>query len=261
MTLVVHVPFIDVFAGPRRDLERVTQARMGENLAEVETQGSYSLVECEDGYRGWIDREGVTDIGSDYYARSHDVLAIMEPFVPISSDPDHFDPFTIATMGSRLAFAANERGKQRILLPNQKIGYVIACEVRPADNPFPTRGAKGVVRTSLRLRGVPYLWGGTTPWGLDCSGFVQLVFRVNGYSVKRDAQIQYDTAGKIVAPGDITTGDLLFFKKGSETKVSHVAIYLGSDKIIHSSGRAGKVLVEYLEALRQILVGARRVIQ
>jgi len=82
----------------------------------------------------------------------------------------------------------------------------------------------------------PYLWGGKTPFGIDCSGFSQMVFRICGYSISRDAWQQASQGKPVDNFNDALPGDLAFFKN-AEGKVSHVGIVLSDSRIIHASGR------------------------
>ncbi|HNC29596.1 MAG TPA: C40 family peptidase, partial [Cyclobacteriaceae bacterium] len=81
----------------------------------------------------------------------------------------------------------------------------------------------------------PYLWGGKSPFGIDCSGFVQMVFKINGYKLQRDSA-QQAKQGKNVSFQDMLPGDLMFFKN-KENQIVHVGIFMGDEKIIHASGK------------------------
>lgn len=97
------------------------------------------------------------------------------------------------------------------------------------------RDAEYVKLMAKKYLNAPYQWGGKSPFGIDCSGFVQLVFKINGYKLLRDAA-QQAKQGKAVELKDIQPGDLAFFAT-KEDKISHVGILLGDDKIIHASGK------------------------
>lgn len=103
------------------------------------------------------------------------------------------------------------------------------------------RDAEFIKLTAKKYLNAPYLWGGRSPFGIDCSGFVQMVFKINGYRLSRDAGQQVKQ-GKALAFGDIQPGDLAFFK-GRDERITHVGIFLGDDKIIHASG---KVRIDHL---------------
>ena len=103
------------------------------------------------------------------------------------------------------------------------------------------RDAEFLKLTAKKYLNSPYQWGGKSPFGIDCSGFVQLVFKINGYRLLRDAA-QQAKQGKPVTVKDIQAGDLVFFKNTSD-QVVHVGIFIGEDKIIHASG---KVRIDHL---------------
>lgn len=98
-------------------------------------------------------------------------------------------------------------------------------------------GRKQIVSTAKRYLGVPYRYGGTTPRGFDCSGFVSYVFRKNGIAVTRSTSGQYQN-GTRVSRWRLQPGDLVFFKTGRK-RISHVGIYTGSRRFIHAP-RTGK---------------------
>lgn len=96
-----------------------------------------------------------------------------------------------------------------------------------------------ILSTADSLKGIPYVWGGTTPSGFDCSGFVQYVYKQNGYNITRTTYTQWDNDGVFVSKSDLQPGDLLYF--GSSSAPSHVGIYVGNGMMIHSP-RTGDVV-------------------
>ncbi len=94
-----------------------------------------------------------------------------------------------------------------------------------------------IITTATRYIGTPYRWAGTTPAGFDCSGFVMTVYSMNGLAIRRMADEQYYGGNKLKKE-DLTTGDLVFFSTYGPG-VTHVGIYMGDDKFIHSSSRRG----------------------
>ncbi len=98
-------------------------------------------------------------------------------------------------------------------------------------------GQNGIVNLARQFLGVPYVWGGSSPNGFDCSGFVQYVYAQQGISLPRTADIQA-TAGYPVDKADLQPGDLVFFA-GDYVNISHVGIYVGDGKMIHASTSYG----------------------
>jgi cell wall-associated NlpC family hydrolase len=147
--------------------------------------------------------------------------------------------------------------------PSAEPGPVAAAPAAPAPTPAP-RPTKvfdsyALVGTALQLRGTPYLDGGASPRGFDCSGFTQYVFAQYGVGLPRSVEDQYRRGSRIDSK-DLSDGDLLFFATTSRGP-SHVGIVIGSDQFVHAPSSTGVVRVERLSAdyWSQRFVGARRV--
>ncbi len=93
-----------------------------------------------------------------------------------------------------------------------------------------------IVRTARSFIGVPYLWGGNTQDGLDCSGFTMAVYRLNGLNLPRSSREQFE-AGRFVSKAELREGDLVFVRTAAADKISHVGVYIGEDEFIHAPGR------------------------
>jgi len=103
-----------------------------------------------------------------------------------------------------------------------------------------------IMGTARRYLGVPYRYGGDTPRGFDCSGFVMYVFRKNGYPMPRDAVSQY-REGRKVSLREARPGDLVFFNTSGAKRFSHVGIYAGRGKFIHAPSSGKRVSVASLD--------------
>jgi len=249
-----------MLAKPDKSSQRVSQVRLGDNLAMKDRAAGYVLVISEDGYEGWVERTKTRRSKSCGYAKRGDVVAVEAPFEPISSEPKELDVIETAPMGSVLQVVGKRKNGLKVLLPDRRVGFLRTGTVRPARRPFPKEDAEAIVRRALGLVGTPYLWGGTTPWGFDCSGFVQLVFRMGGYQLLRDADMQFMGNGKPVPRQEMIRGDLLFFRGRDSSKVSHVAISLDKRTMVHASGSRGFVTVEPISTLGKLLIGVKRVV-
>lgn len=128
-------------------------------------------------------------------------------------------------------------------------------------SPTASGAAAAVINTAKSYLNVPYVWGGTSPQGFDCSGFIQYVYSKHGISLPRVTADQY-TAGTGISRSDLIPGDLVFFET-YKAGASHVGIYLGNDQFIHASSGAGKVTISNLTSAyyTEHYVGARRVLK
>lgn len=143
-----------------------------------------------------------------------------------------------------------KKGWTKVLLPSGKEGWVISAKVKAHDGFFSIAKGEGdantltdkqmedIIATAFKLKGVPYLWGGMTPKGVDCSGLVRWSCIMNGIVIPRNAS-QIIHCGDEVSLDAMQRGDLVFFgtpaKDGRPQRVTHIGIYLGDNRIIHSS--------------------------
>ncbi|MGD1048525.1 MAG: C40 family peptidase [Candidatus Krumholzibacteriaceae bacterium] len=218
--------------------ELLTQLIMGEVAYPLKTEGDWFLVRLPDGYQGWIRSWYVreTDAGeiASYGAAAR---AIVEGNVGyVVSGPDEGSlPVSEAVAGTRLIASPPGAGYRAVKLPGGKSGFLRSDLIADAPEHMEPDRAR-LVRRAKRFLGIPYLWGGTTPKGFDCSGLVNRVFLMEGVSLPRDSDRQ--ALAGVPLPREAldgpASGDLLFFGEGG--KVGHVAISLGAGLFIHAYG-------------------------
>jgi cell wall-associated NlpC family hydrolase len=228
----------DVRRESAHSAELLTQLIMGEAAYALKAEGDWFLVRLADGYHGWIRswyvRETDADEIASYEASAH---AIVEGNVGyVLSEPDEQSlPVSEAVAGTRLVAADAGGGFRAVTLPGGRTGFMRAELIADAAERHVPDGAR-LAQRAMRFLGIPYLWGGTTPKGFDCSGLVKRVFLMEGVSLPRDSDRQA-LAGTSVQAGRLEAlapGDLLFFGEGG--KVGHVAISLGGGLFIHAYG-------------------------
>jgi cell wall-associated NlpC family hydrolase len=280
--ILINRPVDDLRREPSRASERVSQALLGEAAHLLDVQGDWSLIALEhDGYLGWIHSAALypclqADVVSWQSACQAKVIAELlpawqaDPSIQVGMRPAGKLPF-----GVYLPVEQWEGECDLVRLPDGRVWWVVHSGLLPLDQqPKPDgTGIPFTLNLMQRFVGVPYLWGGRTPFGFDCSGFTQAFWGFMGISIPRDADLQYQAGFPIDVPPQ--PGDLLFFGEADESQpstrfasISHVAISLGADEIIHSNGAAWGVSYNSLNPdrpayrawLREHLVGARRFI-
>jgi gamma-D-glutamyl-L-lysine dipeptidyl-peptidase len=262
---VATAAVVPLLAGPVISETHVSQAVMGRRLTVLRQRGRWLQCRSDDGYLGWVHR-GYVRLVSEAEARAWEVGAGGE--VCISLGAEVLDDG--GEVAGRLPWGARalRLPDGTVYMPNGTAGHPRGTLLPLAERPqrFPPDGRR-MVETAAMWLGAPYLWGGVTMAGVDCSGLVQAVFHLHGIGLPRDSDQQART-GQPVEPdedfGNLQPGDLLYFAE-TPARISHVTMSMGGSRIIHSSLGNGGVArndllgkVPFERELREIFVCARR---
>ena len=245
------------------------QLLMGTPVTILAEEGYWRLVLSPDPYMAWCVDRGLTEMTElelkEYLKAPKYICTAL--YSQIYTCPDRSSEKVSDLVAGDLMLNAGKaaKGFVRILLPSGKEGFVPKKDVEDFAGWAAKAKAdsKSILSTAEQLLGVPYMWGGTSVKGLDCSGFTRLVWLLNGVLLPRNASQQALT-GKEVPPTQeyLAPGDLLFF--GRDGIVTHVGIYAGEGRFIHASGSVRRSSLnpgdpDYYE-LSDRLMSARRVI-
>jgi hypothetical protein len=233
-------------AEPREKAEQTSQVLFGETVRILRDQDDFTEVNSPDGYKGWALRRHLSILETGERYPAVDRAAMVAPlFLPVFREPSgQSERITLLTLGTavELGQGSAEAVYYPINLPGGGIGYLEGgALIVPRYPPIEKLGPNLAV-VARGMIGVPYWWGGRTPFGLDCSGFVQRVYWLCGHTIPRDAYQQ--AASALFAPverGDLQPGDLVFFQGGDPRGrgITHVGIALGENNFIHASGDLG----------------------
>lgn len=265
---VVNAAVAPVHGEPRVSAAQVSQSVLGRRLDLLSRRDAWWRVRADDGYIGWV-HHGYLRVGEAAWARAWEHGEDGRPMVSLGAELVDPEGRTLARLPWGARVVRDAAG--RFLLPDGRRGELRAGELIDADrvpDRFPPV-AERVLRSARRWAATPYLWGGVTPAGADCSGFVQSVYRMHGIPLPRDSDQQARVGSAVEAGTDFAgcrAGDLLFFSERPE-RVTHVAISLGGSRIIHAAlsngGVAENDLLGSLDAerrLRPLFTCARRVL-
>ena len=205
----------------REQSEMVSQLLFGEVYEIMERTDKWArVIAAHDGYEGWISFNQVTIITeSEYQQFSADSLLTNKVISAIVKESDGtlvYIPFGSALPGITNGFL--------------KIG----AERYEVNNT--TLAGLDIIATAQSFLNTPYLWGGRTHFGIDCSGLVQAVFRQRGLTLKRDAYLQAEQGTVVDFLPEAKAGDVAFFDN-EDGRIVHVGIMINNEQIIHASGR------------------------
>lgn len=240
----VNTNLLDLWDRPKFNSERLSQLFFGETVTVTGNRKGYLKIRQTDGYTGWVDERFVVPVlkkETDSYLRQINSIVSANTAVlygPVGNKTTA--PFFLY-YGTRLVVQRKKNGYVRAVLPDKRAVFLKSLNVRPINKKMDGK-IKGtqLVREASKFLGVPYLWGGVTPAGFDCSGLVRTVCSRFGIVLPRDTKDQVK-AGVKIERTEIKTGDLLFFDR-------HVGFAVGPDKIIHCSVGGGGVRINSLQA-------------
>ena len=204
----------------------VTQGLMWESVSILDKKENWCRVNMEDGYEGWINSFYL----SEPQINSQSYLTITNRCTPIRSQRARDSQIvTLLSFGTNVPILEKTSEYSRIQLINGEEGFI------PMQQEISERNRNDIIKLATYLIGVPYIWGGKSSFGYNCSGFVQMILKTVGISMPRDTglQIKADLLEEI-SISDTQLGDLIFFSE--DNRINHVAFFIGDGNIIHCSG-------------------------
>lgn len=237
-----------------------TQALMGTPVKVLGHDSYWARIETPDGYKAWVNDMAIAPVDSVRLAewKASRRVIVTKPYTSFKSSPAaDADPVSDAVWGDVAEYVSEAGGWTQVLLPDGRQAWILSDEVAGfrawADSREALAGPDAseaelqkarelIVATARQFIGVPYLWGGTSIKGVDCSGFSKTVYFLNGYILLRNASQQYKTGEAVdISEGldKLLPGDLVFFGREATAdkpeRMTHVSIYIGDGRIIHSS--------------------------
>jgi hypothetical protein len=229
---------IPVRSRPSDLAEMVTQLLFGELLVVNETKKNWLYIRIlNDNYEGWVDEKQILRLKEAEFNRLKDLNPyFVSDLVEIIQNQTSKEIIPVV-IGSSIW--KNEDSKfliaeEEYIYTGQLVKTQISEKIKPEI----------ILEYAMSYLGAPYLWGGKSPFGIDCSGFVQVVYMMHGIQLPRDASQQAMVGEDISLLEEARAGDLLFFDN-EEGQIIHVGIVLNDRKIIHASGKVRIDLIDH----------------
>ena len=247
---VVTLSVANIRSQPKHPAELATQATMGTPLKVWKKENGWYLVQTPDNYLAWVDYAGIklmTEAELNEWQKGEKLIYTNPYGFALASTDKQGATVSDLVYGDVMVMKGKTKDFYEVSFPDGRTGFVPATEAILYKDWITSRtpSEDNLVQTSKRLMGLPYLWGGTSFKGVDCSGFTKTVYFMNGIVLPRDASQQVHV-GELVDTDknwdNLKPGDLLFFgvpaKDGKPERVVHVGMWIGGDKeFIHSAGR------------------------
>ena len=222
---ICNLSIVPLRSEPSDKAELVSQVLFGEHFKVLEIRKKWSKIRLAfDKYEGWIDNKQFLLFTKEEYDALEKAPKILAGNL-IDFISNENDELTTVPLGANLPNFSNNSFSIGV----QKYDYEgsVISGKQPKEN---------LIKTAFLFLNSPYLWGGKTPFGIDCSGFSQLVYKLNGYPLLRDAS-QQATQGEVLSfIEESEPGDLAFFDN-EEGNITHVGIIMKDNYIIHAHGK------------------------
>ena len=281
-TYVVAVGVADVRREPDASSELVTQALMNRPVVAGESVDGWKHVTLSD-YEGWIHTSELEEPIGRAFCRVGEYCSTPLPLVAVVTAThasvfeavqgeevhDKSVPYGEVYLSTALPLLNTSLPERvQVAVPGERTGWLSrsAMAIRQQDSVYPRTPISVITAYARAFLGVPYLWGGTSWKGIDCSGLVQLCYRMGGYTLPRDGDQQHDMLEHTVERSEMQEGDLIFFGR---TQITHVAMALNEHEYIHAEGQDyGRVIINsfkpadphYHERLDRVVWDIKRVV-
>jgi len=246
---VINNSVANIRSQPSHSSELVTQATLGMPLNVYQKDDNWYQIQTPDKYLGWVDSGGIELMDKTAFDawQSSEKLIYTKIYGSSHTNPDTSSQVVSDLVaGSILSKVSEESSFYKVTYPDGREGFVLKSEAALFQNWKSSLdfSRESLVQTSKSMIGVPYLWGGTSIKGVDCSGFTKTVYFMNGMIIPRDASQQINE-GILIDDSKqfdkLIPGDLLFFGRkatdSSRERVIHVGMWIGNNEFIHSSGK------------------------
>ncbi|WP_339710819.1 C40 family peptidase [uncultured Kriegella sp.] len=246
---VIKISVANLRSKPGHSSELATQATLGTPVKVYKQDDNWYFIQTPDNYLAWVDRGGVELMdkkrATDW--KSFEKIIYTKTFGQSYSASDTSSQVVSDMVaGAILEKIGQQNGFFEVRYPDGRLAFIYEREAQDYNlwlkNLEPT--TESLVATSKTLMGLPYLWGGTSPKGVDCSGFTKTIYFLNGMVIPRDASQQVHSGKEVDSVRNfenLEKGDLLFFGRqatdSTKEKVVHVGMWIGNNEFIHSSGR------------------------
>lgn len=237
---VVIKPVTNLYSSPTEEADVVSQALYGSGVVVLDVREGWVKVRMPDEYTGWVPEASLRRLKADErpYAAAERVVQVENLFANLYREPDvtKHQPLLVVPFETRLEVIGEpetENGRWlQVRLPDGRPAWLQRGDVTFDPKPL---AINEVIALGKRFLGLPYLWGGTSSFGYDCSGFVQRLYRRRGVVIPRDTGPQARWEGFApVKRKSLRPGDLLFFGK-SPDRISHAGLYIGRGKFLHAT--------------------------
>ena len=246
---LIDVSVANLRGKPKHSAELVTQAILGTPVRVFKKKNGFYLIQTPDKYISWVDEDGVKTISQDEYNNwynSEKIFYTKEYGFSYSEANENSERVSDLVTGNILVNIGSDGEFVKVKYPDGRIAFILKTESQSFNSwlakAYPT--SENIIATAKLFMGNPYLWGGTSAKGLDCSGFTKTVYYLNGVLLDRDASQQVkkgilvDTENNF---DELRKGDLLFFgfkaKEGKKERITHVGIYINNLEFIHEAGK------------------------
>lgn len=247
---VINLSVSNIRTNPDHPAELSTQSLLGTPIKVLKKgQWGFYLIQTPDGYISWLDDDGfqlMNETEWNQWKSSPKIIYTNEFGWAYANADTKSQHISDLVAGNILKLISEENDFYLVEFPDQRKAYVLKSESEKFDQWYSSLNpsSQSILNTAYKFMGVPYLWGGTSSKGMDCSGFTKTVYYLNGIILPRDASQQVYT-GELINTKDgwenLEAGDLLFFGTKADgdkkERITHVAIYIGDGDFIHAAGR------------------------
>jgi gamma-D-glutamyl-L-lysine dipeptidyl-peptidase len=228
---------------PDNDMEMISQGLLGEPVRLLKRSGLFYFCQLSDGYLGWMEASSMHEMNRtewDAWKKADKIIYLKG--VGLIYSEKNFRSYPICDIvAASLVINLKKEGKWiSVELPDGRRGFVPGNEVMDyrkfCNLPQPTE--KSLVHTARQYTGHPYLWGGNSAKGYDCSGFTKTIYRLHNIQLPRDANMQVKVGTEVAIDSSyskLKAGDLCFFGPDAD-RITHVGMYIGDQQVIHSDG-------------------------